>query len=170
MTIRPNQSARTFARNAAFALVAGATALGGIAAPAFAQRDPAYASARASGEVGEKMDGYIGIVGAETPALRRIVNDINIKRRAVYSEKAQAARATLEEYAFAAGCRARNTRRPTAAGRRAAPARPSATRAVRNRHVRDRILCSPVLNCTGRERLGAPISLPLRVDSQIPPA
>ena len=49
MTIRPNQSARTFARNAAFALVAGATALGGIAAPALAQRDPAYASARASG-------------------------------------------------------------------------------------------------------------------------
>ena len=106
MTIRPNQSARTFARNGAFALIAAATALGGIAAPAFAQRDPAYASARASGEVGEKMDGYIGIVGAETPALRRIVNDINIKRRAVYSEKAQAARATLEEYAFAAGCQA----------------------------------------------------------------
>ena len=53
-----------------------------------------------------EMDGYIGIVGAETPALRRIVNDINIKRRAVYSEKAQAARATLEEYAFAAGCQA----------------------------------------------------------------
>jgi hypothetical protein len=44
MTIRPNQSARTFARNAAFALVAGATALGGIAAPAFAQRDPASVS------------------------------------------------------------------------------------------------------------------------------
>lgn len=93
-------------RSAAFVLAAGATLLGGIAAPALAQRDPAYASARSSGQIGEKMDGYLGIVGAETPALRRIVNDINIKRRAVYSEKAQSANATLEEYAFAAGCQA----------------------------------------------------------------
>lgn len=81
-----------------------ATALGGIAAPAYAQRDPAYAAARAAGEVGEKMDGYLGIVVAETPELRRIVNDINIKRRAVYSEKAQESNATLEEYALTAGC------------------------------------------------------------------
>ena len=65
-----------------------ATALGGFAAPAFAQRDPAYAAARSSGQVGERMDGYLGIVVGETPALRRIVNDINIKRRAVYSERA----------------------------------------------------------------------------------
>ena len=95
-----------FARTAAFALVAGATALGGIAAPAFAQRDPAYASARASGAIGEKMDGYLGIVVVETPALRRIVNDINIKRRAVYSERAKANNATIEEYALTAGCQA----------------------------------------------------------------
>ncbi|NNC52153.1 MAG: YdbL family protein [Erythrobacter sp.] len=81
-----------------------ATALGGVAAPAYAQRDPAYAAARAAGEVGEKMDGYLGIVVAETPELRRIVNDINIKRRAVYSEKAQESNATLEEYALTAGC------------------------------------------------------------------
>ena len=90
----------------ALAIAGFATALTGMAAPAFAQRDPAYASARASGQIGEKMDGYLGIVGAETAELRRIVNDINIKRRAVYSEKAQSANATLEEYAFAAGCQA----------------------------------------------------------------
>jgi len=83
-----------------------ATALGGIAAPAFAQRDPAYAAARAAGQVGEKMDGYLGIVGAETAELRRVVNDINIKRRAVYAERAQANNATLEEYALTAGCQA----------------------------------------------------------------
>ena len=83
-----------------------AAALGGIAAPAYAQRDPAYAEARAAGEVGEKMDGYLGIVGAETAELRRIVNDINIKRRAVYAERAQANNATLEEYALTAGCQA----------------------------------------------------------------
>lgn len=83
-----------------------ALALGGMAAPAHAQRDPAYAAARASGQVGEKMDGYLGIVGEETTELRRIVNDINIKRRAVYSERAQATNATLEEYALTAGCQA----------------------------------------------------------------
>ncbi|HCY02085.1 MAG TPA: DUF1318 domain-containing protein, partial [Erythrobacter sp.] len=70
------------------------------------QRDPAYASARATGQVGERMDGYLGIVVAETPALRRIVNDINIKRRAVYSERAKATNATIEEYALTAGCQA----------------------------------------------------------------
>jgi uncharacterized protein len=88
------------------AATAFATALGGFAPPAFAQRDPAYAAARAAGQVGEKMDGYLGIVVAETPELRRIVNDINIKRRAVYSERAQANNATLEEYALTAGCQA----------------------------------------------------------------
>lgn len=91
---------------AALAGSAFAVALGGVAAPAYAQRDPAYAEARSSGQVGEKMDGYLGIVGSETVELRRIVNDINIKRRAVYSERAQATNATLEEYALTAGCQA----------------------------------------------------------------
>ncbi|MCA0904516.1 YdbL family protein [Qipengyuania aquimaris] len=90
----------------ALGAAAVATALGGIASPAFAQRDPAYAAARAAGQVGEKMDGYLGIVGAETAELRRVVNDINIKRRAVYAERAQANNATLEEYALTAGCQA----------------------------------------------------------------
>ncbi len=79
-------------------------AFGLVAAPAMAQRDPAYAAARANGQIGEKMDGYIGIVGASTPELERVVNDINIRRRAVYAERAQAENATLEEYAFTSGC------------------------------------------------------------------
>nr|WP_246021713.1 YdbL family protein [Alteraurantiacibacter aquimixticola] len=81
-----------------------AMTLGGLAAPAQAQRDPAYAAARAEGKVGEKMDGYLGIVGAATPALQAMVDDINIRRRAVYAERAQAEGATLEEYALTAGC------------------------------------------------------------------
>ena len=94
------------------AAAAVATALGGFVAPAYAQRDPAYAAARAAGQVGEKMDGYLGVVGSETPELKRIVNDINIKRRAVYSERAQANNATLEEYALTAGCQAILATRP----------------------------------------------------------
>ena len=91
----------------ALAAAAFATALAGMAAPSYAQqRDPAYAAAREAGKVGEKMDGYLGIVGAETPELRRIVSDINIKRKAVYSQRAQATNATIEEYALTAGCQA----------------------------------------------------------------
>ena len=91
-------------RKIAFAATGFALVAGGLAAPAQAQRDPAYEAARESGKVGEKMDGYLGIVGASTPALQRIVNDINIQRRAVYAQKAQSANATLEEYALTAGC------------------------------------------------------------------
>ncbi|MFA9201063.1 MAG: YdbL family protein [Cypionkella sp.] len=81
-----------------------AAAAGLAAAPALAPRAPADDAARAAGQVGEKMDGYLGIVGAGTPALQRIVSEINIKRRALYAEKARAANATLEEYALTAGC------------------------------------------------------------------
>lgn len=86
---------------------AGAASLlfiGLLAAPVQAQRDPAYAAARASGEIGEKMDGYLGIVGTETPDLRRLVSDINIKRRALYMRKAQEEQVTPDEYALATGC------------------------------------------------------------------
>ena len=93
-------------KRAALSAAAVVTAIGGVASPAFAQRDPAYAAARTAGKVGEKMDGYLGIVGASTPELQRIVNDINIKRRAVYSERAKATNATIEEYALTAGCQA----------------------------------------------------------------
>ena len=85
---------------------AGAIALTGMVSVAQAQRDPAYAAARSSGQVGEKMDGYLGVVGAASADLQRLVNDINIKRRAVYSQRAQQANATLEEYALTAGCQA----------------------------------------------------------------
>jgi uncharacterized protein YdbL (DUF1318 family) len=86
-------------------LIAATLAAASIASPAIA-RDPAYAAARAAGKVGEKIDGYLGIVGGGDAALQAIVNDINIKRRALYSQKAQAANATLDEYALTAGCQA----------------------------------------------------------------
>jgi len=88
----------------ALAFTAAVLALTSLATPALAQRDPAYEAARQAGRVGEKMDGYLAIVGSGDAALRALVDDINIKRRAVYAEKAQAANATLEEYAFTAGC------------------------------------------------------------------
>ncbi|HWU04312.1 MAG TPA: YdbL family protein [Novosphingobium sp.] len=74
--------------------------------PAFAQgRDPAYAAARSAGQVGEMPNGYLGMVGAQSPEVKRLVEDINIRRKAVYAEKAQAQHVTVEDYAFATGCR-----------------------------------------------------------------
>jgi len=95
---------KTGFNRATLALSAAALVLTGLAAPAAAQRDPAYEAARAAGQVGEKMDGYLGIVVGGDANLRRLVDDLNIKRRAVYADKAKAANATLEEYAFTAGC------------------------------------------------------------------
>ncbi|WP_181447179.1 YdbL family protein [Novosphingobium taihuense] len=92
-------------RKSLAALAATGLMLGTIAVPASAQnRDPAYAAARASGQVGEKMDGYLGYVTPPAPTLRAVVEDINIKRKAVYAEKAQANKATVEEYALTSGC------------------------------------------------------------------
>lgn len=87
-------------------IIAATLASISLATPASAQRDPAYAAARAAGTVGERIDGYLGMVGTGSPALQAVVNDINIKRRALYSQKAQAANATLDEYALTAGCQA----------------------------------------------------------------
>ncbi|MEI6641251.1 MAG: DUF1318 domain-containing protein [Novosphingobium sp.] len=94
--------ARTFGK---FGLVAAVLAVAGmIPAAALAQRDPAYAAARAAGQVGEKVDGYLGYVVPPTPTLKAVIDELNIKRKAIYAEKAAAAKATVEEYALTSGC------------------------------------------------------------------
>ncbi|WP_338468509.1 YdbL family protein [Novosphingobium sp. ZN18A2] len=80
---------------ATMALVAGGVAMA---------QGADYQAAKAAGQVGEKPDGYLGVVGSGTSALKAMVDDINIKRKAVYAEKAQAAHATVQEYAFTSGC------------------------------------------------------------------
>lgn len=90
------------------ALVGGVVVLGigALSAPtAQAQtRDPAYAAARAAGQVGEKTDGYLGYPVPPSAEVRRMTEDINIKRRAVYAQKALEQHATVEDYAFTSGC------------------------------------------------------------------
>lgn len=68
-------------------------------------RDPAYAAAKASGAVGEKRDGYLGVVGSQGADVQKLVNDINIKRRALYTSKAASLNSTIDEYAFTTACR-----------------------------------------------------------------
>lgn len=72
--------------------------------PASAQRDPAYAQARAAGTIGEKPDGYLAVVGAASPAVQAIVDDLNIRRRQEYTRQAAATGATVEQFAFTTGC------------------------------------------------------------------
>ncbi|MBN8484466.1 MAG: YdbL family protein [Sphingomonadales bacterium] len=88
--------------------IAAAAALMGalvLTAPAAAQqRDPAYAAARAAGQVGEKTDGYLGYPVPPSPEIRRMAEDINIKRRAVYARKAAENKVTVEDYAFTSAC------------------------------------------------------------------
>jgi uncharacterized protein YdbL (DUF1318 family) len=85
------------------AVLLGVTATGAMAYQA--GRDPAYQSARESGLVGEKSDGYLGFVIAPSSSTKALVDDINIKRRAAYSKEALANGATIEEMALRTGCR-----------------------------------------------------------------
>jgi uncharacterized protein YdbL (DUF1318 family) len=94
---------RSFQFAAQFATPFAAAALLVLSAPAVAQRDPAYQAARAAGQVGEQTDGYLGIVGTPSPALRALVNNINIQRKAKYTQAASNG-ATVEQMAFTSGC------------------------------------------------------------------
>ena len=84
--------------------LAAAAMIGATATAATIQRDPAYEAAREAGKVGEQPDGYLGIVGSATPELRAMVNNINIQRKAAYTQKAGDG-ATVEQMAFVTGCR-----------------------------------------------------------------
>ena len=85
------------------AILLGATATSAVAMQA--GRDPAYQSARESVLVGEKSDGYLGFVSSPSPAIKALVDDINIKRKAAYSKESLANGATVEEMALRNGCR-----------------------------------------------------------------
>lgn len=89
-------------------ILAGCAALtvtGMVAAPVMAQRDPAYAAAREAGKVGEQADGYLGIAVGTVPAdLRARVDQINIKRRAFYTDLAGQRGVSVNEVAAATAC------------------------------------------------------------------
>ena len=74
-----------------------------IAMPAVAQT-PGVDAARAAGVVGERYDGYIGIAGAATAAVRSQVATINIRRRSLYSNLAARRGASPQEVGITAGC------------------------------------------------------------------
>ncbi|MEZ5710895.1 MAG: YdbL family protein [Blastomonas sp.] len=82
-----------------------AAALLSMPVTASAQRDPAYTAARSAGIIGEKSDGYLGTLGGADADTQRMVEDLNIKRKAVYTREAQEQNATVQEVAFVGGCK-----------------------------------------------------------------
>ncbi len=92
------------------AILLGATAVSASAQgnPA-TQRDPQYQAARTDGLIGEKEDGYLGfVVTPPSPAIKALVQDINIKRLAANTKQLAAegnSGATVESLAFRNGCR-----------------------------------------------------------------
>ena len=78
------------------ALVAGTSA--------YAMQGDAAGQLRASGLVGEQSDGYLGLVGSAPAAVRAQMEQVNIQRRAAYTQLATNRGATIEEVAAATAC------------------------------------------------------------------
>jgi len=78
------------------ALVAGTSA--------YAMQGDAAGQLRASGLVGEQSDGYLGLVGSAPAAVRAQMEQVNIQRRAAYTQLAANRGATIEEVAAATAC------------------------------------------------------------------
>ncbi|MGB7654023.1 MAG: YdbL family protein [Novosphingobium sp.] len=66
--------------------------------------NPALEAARSSGQVGEQTDGYLGFPATPSDEVRRTADTVNIKRRKIYVERAQANGSTVEDYAFTTSC------------------------------------------------------------------
>ena len=82
----------------------GLVAVVGGAGVASAMLQDAAASLRASGQVGEQADGYLGLVGSAPADVRAKVDAINIQRRAYYTDLAAKRGAKIEEVAATTAC------------------------------------------------------------------
>ena len=86
------------AAGVALAVVAGSATV------ASAMMQDASAELRASGQVGEQADGYLGLVGSASADIRAQVDAVNIKRRAYYTDLAAKRGAKIEEVAATTAC------------------------------------------------------------------
>lgn len=83
--------------------VAALAGLTFAAGTALAQ-DSVVEQSRAAGQVGEQADGYVGIISGATPDLKARVDQINIKRRALYTQSAAERGVTVDSMAAATAC------------------------------------------------------------------
>ncbi|MBA2919872.1 DUF1318 domain-containing protein [Sphingomonas sp. MAH-20] len=85
-------------------LGAAGVALLGLAGAAWAQGG--VSAAVAAGQVGERADGYLGVRGQVSDAVKAEVEQINIKRRALYTSRAAERGVAVEAIAAATACQA----------------------------------------------------------------
>ena len=72
-------------------------------APTASAGEPVMDAAISSGTVGERIDGYLGVVGTADATTVRKVQDINNRRRAVYEQTARDNNTTVQIVAQLAG-------------------------------------------------------------------
>ncbi len=80
-----------------------AVALMALASPALAL-SPVLEKAKKDGVVGEKVDGYLGLVKGSAPAdVSKAVKDVNTQRKALYAQRAKAKGTDVATYAAVVG-------------------------------------------------------------------
>lgn len=82
---------RTFSRRT---LLAGMACM--LALPAAAQQRRLLEGPRASGEAGERFDGYAVVHGAASAEVRTLVDKVNAHRREIYGKKAAEQKVTVD--------------------------------------------------------------------------
>jgi uncharacterized protein YdbL (DUF1318 family) len=78
-----------------------------LSAPAASAGDPVIDTAKQAGAIGERVDGYLGVVDpakVDAATLRRL-EEINARRRAAYADIAQRNGTTVEAVAITTGQR-----------------------------------------------------------------
>ena len=85
-------------------LAVGMFAVPLTSAPAVAQSSASVVSARASGMVGERFDGYLGYAATPSRGLRVQVDAINIQRRSLYISLARRRAVTPQDVGIATAC------------------------------------------------------------------
>ena len=68
------------------------------------RRLPRSNAARIAGVVGERYDGYLGLAGPASAAVRSQVATINIQRRSLYSRLAASKGVSPQDVGVTAGC------------------------------------------------------------------
>jgi uncharacterized protein len=94
---------RTLKMILAAGIAVAAVAGSATAAYAMLQADSS-AELRASGQVGEQADGYLGLVGSAPADVRAQVDAVNIKRRAAYTDLAAKRGVKIEEVGATTAC------------------------------------------------------------------
>ena len=74
-----------------------------VSAPAAHAGDPQLEAAISAGQVGERIDGYLGVVGSADASVVRKVQEINNKRRALYEQLSKQTGSTVAQVARVTG-------------------------------------------------------------------